>query len=272
MPPVNADPACYRDEGYCVFRQLLPAADVEDYRASLARMIMAAERGKRMETLVEPHIRADDWDAWLELCRHRDLLAAASSLLGTDELLLLSSHLLVKQPRDGLAVEWHQDNTYWPAVDGTNVCTAWIALDAADLDNSCMKVIPRSHDGCQELDMIPTDGKDLLGIRVDVTPEMEASAVPLELAAGDVSFHDSFIIHGSDANHSSRRRAGLTLRYADALKVDVDVEKHRKPVYYVSGRGAGCRDGYRDISAGKALPGDPGVHRSKRFDERFHSD
>ena len=41
----------------------------------------------------------------------------------------------------------------------------------------------------------------------------EASARDLVLAAGQISFHDVYIIHGSRANPSGRRRAALVGRF-----------------------------------------------------------
>ena len=115
---------------------------------------------------------------------------------------------------------------------------------------------------------MPIVGGDLRGVRGEVTGEMEAAAGAIELEAGDLSIHDSYIIHGSDRNESDRRRAGLTLRYANAATVKVDLEKHGKPVYYVGGCGGSLAEGQRDISGGGPLPDDPGVHRSRRFENR----
>jgi len=41
----------------------------------------------------------------------------------------------------------------------------------------------------------------------------DSDAIDIELEAGDVSVHNPFIIHGSNANTSDRWRVGLTLRY-----------------------------------------------------------
>jgi ectoine hydroxylase-related dioxygenase (phytanoyl-CoA dioxygenase family) len=41
--------------------------------------------------------------------------------------------------------------------------------------------------------------------------------VDVELKAGEVSVHSDLLLHGSEANNSSRRRCGLTLRYCAAL-------------------------------------------------------
>ena len=94
----------------------------------------------------------------------------------------------------------------------------------------------------------------MLTSKVETTPAMEATAVPLIMKVGEISIHDSFILHGSDPNRSDRRRAGYTIRYGNALTTSIDVAKHNTdsdgpplPVYYVKGSGEGLRDGYQDI-------------------------
>jgi len=37
-----------------------------------------------------------------------------------------------------------------------------------------------------------------------------------QLAAGQISIHSDLLVHGSEANTSTRRRCGLTLRYCPA--------------------------------------------------------
>jgi len=41
----------------------------------------------------------------------------------------------------------------------------------------------------------------------------ESRAVDLVLKRGDLSLHDSYLIHGSEPNRSPSRRAALTIRY-----------------------------------------------------------
>jgi beta-glucosidase len=84
-----------------------------------------------------------------------------------------------------------------------------------------------------------TGDDDLLGSKVDVSGSMESDAVLLEMKAGSSSIHDSYIIHGSEANHSDRRRAAYTMHYANAKTVTVDTENHWVPVYLVRGNGDG---------------------------------
>ncbi|HYE05115.1 MAG TPA: phytanoyl-CoA dioxygenase family protein [Planctomycetota bacterium] len=247
----------YRRDGYAIIREAMPSSVITAARAQLDALIAGLAPDERPENLVEPHVRAPDWRFWLELCRHPAVVDRVAECLGAHEIILLMSHLIVKPARDGLAVEWHQDNTYWPSVTGTDVTTVWLALDDVDTGNACMRIIPRSQVGYPELEKLPTDGTDLLNVRVEVSAAQEASAVPIELARGEFSLHDSFAIHGSHANRGDRRRAGYTMRYADASTVRVALERHWNPVYYVRGDGRALLPGMRDLRPGRELPTTP---------------
>ena len=257
----NTDPATYTAAGYCLFRGVLSEDEIAGAREALDTMLaeMPArqvvykdgehqEVDARPEYLTEPHPRHP---FWLELCRHPRVLDAVDSVLGPD-LILIMSHLIVKRPGDGLPVAWHQDNTYWHSVQGTDVTTVWLAIDDTDRANGCMQVIPSTHEGYPELDKVSTGGDDLLGLTVEVTPAMESAAVCLEMDAGSLSLHDSFVLHGSDANTSGRRRAAYTMRYANARTVQVNTVEHWVPVYLV--RGAANNPDYIDIRPGQPLP------------------
>ncbi len=257
----NTDPTCYDDEGYCLFRDVLPESEIEFARVELNTILaniperqMVYKDGKnkevdaRPEYLTEPHPKHP---SWLELCRHPRVLDAVETVLGPN-LILIMSHLIVKRAEDGLPVAWHQDNTYWHSVQGTDITTVWLAIDDTDRTNGCMRVIPCTHEGYPEMDKISTGGDDLLGLTVEVTRTMEEAAVSLEMAAGSLSVHDSFVLHGSEANTSGRRRAAYTMRYANANTVTVDTSEHWVPVYLVRGE-VGNAD-YIDIRPGQSLP------------------
>jgi phytanoyl-CoA hydroxylase len=248
----------FRREGFATVQEPLPRGLIDEADERLGRMMAALGPDQRAEWLVEPHVLASDWRFWLELCRTPTVLDSVAASMGCDELVLLMSHLIVKPPRDGLAVSWHQDNTYWASVQGTDVVTVWLALDDADTGNGCMEVIPCSHAGYPELEKLPTDGADLLQVAVEVSPAMEAAAVPVVLRRGQYSIHDSFIIHGSKPNLSARRRGGYTMRYGNPATVAVDTAIHGKPVYYVRGDGRSLRPEYIDLRPGCALPKDSG--------------
>lgn len=260
-PSISA--ADYQASGYCLFEEILNAGEILAVRAQLDELVSGMpetmvvykdgehkEVAARPEYLTEPHAKQE---CWLELCRHPRVLDAVEAVLGPD-LILIMSHLIVKPPGDGLPVAWHQDNTYWHSVQGTEVGTVWLAIDDADLENGCMQVIPCTHDGYPEMEKVSTGANDLLGLTVEVTGEMAGAAVPLEMKAGSMSIHDSYVLHGSEPNTSSRRRAAYTMRYANAKTVTVDTEEHWVPVYLVRGEGGANAHDYVDLRPGQPVP------------------
>ena len=259
----NTDVTRYAAEGYCLFRDVLPESEIEVARVELNTMLANLperqvvykdgenkEVDARPEYLTEPHPKHP---FWLELCRHPRVLDAVEAILGTD-LILIMSHLIVKRAEDGLPVAWHQDNTYWHSVQGTDVSTVWLAIDDTDRTNGCMQVIPCTHEGYPEMEKVSTGGDDLLGLTVEATSEMESAAICLEMNAGSLSMHDSFVLHGSEANTSGRRRAAYTMRYANANTVTLDTDEHWVPVYLVRGEAGENTDRYVDIRPSQPLP------------------
>ncbi|MCH2184017.1 MAG: phytanoyl-CoA dioxygenase family protein [Mariniblastus sp.] len=247
VPECNEDPAKFQELGYCVFRNRLSAEEVARYSQDLNEKI-AHDQFEG-----EPHYY---FQLWRKLCCHPQVLDAVRAILGP-ELILFHSSVFVKQPLDEKRVEWHQDNPYWTAVRGTDVVTAWVALDDVDEENSCMKVIAGSHQGHNVMEMKKI--KDMTGAmlssKVEISPNTESEAVPIVMKAGDVSIHDSFVLHGSDPNMSNRRRAGYTIRYGNALTTEINTEQHTGgedlalPVYYVCGSGQGLQKTYQDLRA-----------------------
>ena len=47
----------------------------------------------------------------------------------------------------------------------------------------------------------------------------ESAAVNLQLQPGEMSMHDVFMIHGAAVNRSTKRRAGVALRYMPGTSV-----------------------------------------------------
>jgi non-haem Fe2+, alpha-ketoglutarate-dependent halogenase len=122
------------------------------------------------------------------------------------------SHFFCKMPRDGKTVSWHQDASYWPLTPSKAV-TMWLAIDDADRGNACMRFIPGTHVlGHLTWQLSETDEANVLNQKV---PEVEKYGDPVyvELKAGEASLHSDLLLHGSEANTSTRRRCGLTLRY-----------------------------------------------------------
>ena len=251
MQSINTDPQQFSQVGYCLFPHVLTAQEAEATRCMLDEAMaaplpaLAGRDGEpqRAGYVGEPHARDL---RWLELCRHPRLLDAIETILGPNLILAFSS-VFVKLPEAPLKVAWHQDNTYWPSVHGTDVITLWLAIDDADAENNAMKVIPGSQRGWREMDMVEAGENQMLSKSVAVTAAQERSAVTLEMKAGGLSIHDSFIVHGSDANPSARRRAGYTIRYCSTDTAWVDTNEHPVPVFLVRGKAGSRGQGYTNL-------------------------
>jgi len=163
-----------------------------------------------------------------------------SDILGSESV-CWSTHLFCKLPGDGMEVPLHQDANYWPFTPTKSV-TIWLAIDDVDEDNAAMQFIPRSHlNGDLPHAELPLDGSVVLNRRV-VEHERYDDVVLNELQAGEVSLHTDLLLHGSDANLSSRRRCGIALRYLAAqVKVVPGGESWIRSAVHV---GAGDPSGY----------------------------
>ncbi|HQX51211.1 MAG TPA: phytanoyl-CoA dioxygenase family protein [Planctomycetaceae bacterium] len=140
------------------------------------------------------------------------IIDCVADLLG-DDVVAWGSHFFCKMPGDGRAVAWHQDASYWPLTP-SHAVTVWLAIDDADLDNGCMKFISGSHhSGHLTYRKSSPEEHNVLDQTVP-NAESYGAVVVDDLKAGQASIHNDLLLHGSDVNMSTRRRCGLTLRYA----------------------------------------------------------
>jgi len=159
------------------------------------------------------------YSAVYDLLVHPRIVACVTDLLG-ENVVGWGSHYFCKMPHDGRSVSWHQDASYWPLTPSKTV-TVWLAVDEADVENACMRFLPGSH---LEGHIAYRSSVDEEGNVLDQTVEdveRFGDPVDVELKAGEISIHSDLLLHGSGANHSDRRRCGLTLRYCSA-----DVRAH----------------------------------------------
>lgn len=206
--------ARYRENGYLPRLAVAAPPEADRIRRQFDALEVETGREQARIGLLDRHF--DRPFLW-QLATAPAVLDAVESLIGPD-ILLLATHFFCKYGREERFVAWHQDVTYW-ALDPPCALTVWYAVDASDRENGCMRVLPGTHRGGIRTHGTAQAAGNLLSINqeVPVTSEEEASAVDLELGAGEASLHDGALIHGSLPNRSSRRRCGLTLRYIPAF-------------------------------------------------------
>ncbi|MEO1491047.1 MAG: phytanoyl-CoA dioxygenase family protein [Pseudomonadota bacterium] len=217
----TAERETYRQEGYLIPEYRLPADRLAGLQRALDEAI-AANPGVRPEHLVSIHVQGKNAEgivgsnAFLEIAQDPDILDLVEAAIGPD-IILWGCHLFCKPAGDGLEVPWHQDGHYWP-IRPLATCTVWIALEASDRENGCLRVIPGSHEPAVLKDHMREEGGALTQ-RLGHDDFDEAAAVDIELEPGQMSMHDVYMIHGSNRNTSERRRAGLAIRYMPATSL-----------------------------------------------------
>jgi phytanoyl-CoA hydroxylase len=234
----------FESKGYLVVRNLLTAAEVEALGAR-ADQIAAGEAKHVPEqwVQVEPaikrgEIQADSqvasvrklWnlvpydDVMRAHATHPKILAVIADLLGPD-IKLYGDQLFMKPARHGSRKEYHQDSQSWKKIVPHNLVSCWAAMDGATQTNGCLWVIPGSH----KWGLIGKDRERQVE-RMALTGEV-STETPVELNAGDCSFHHSLLLHSSHSNRSSKRRRGYATHYMSAhSKYIGDDEKPEYPL------------------------------------------
>ena len=148
------------------------------------------------------------------LLKQREILDLVELFIGPD-IALFGAHYIAKKPFNGKPVGWHQDGAYWP-LEPMDVVSVWLAGTRSTKENACMRVIPGTQNKrlLDPSEMMGVDTEEyVLDLAIHPDEIDESKAVGIELNAGDLSIHNPFIIHGSNANVSNQWRVELTLRY-----------------------------------------------------------
>lgn len=258
----------YHREGWLIPKASLSAEEVERFRQSLDRVI-AQNPSVRPELLVSAHLEAKGTEGvagshdFLQLGLQPLILEAVAQVLGPD-FALWGCQIFCKPGFDGMEVPMHQDGEYWP-IRPLSTVTVWVALDRSDKENGALRVVPRSHR--KMLQHEKCEGRMVLSQRLtDVELGQLPAAVDVELDPGQFSMHDVYLVHGSNANTSPRRRAGVALRYMptssvldremfDADRAGFTIDWKNRPLFLVSGQDrSGGRNCYSPLPGPLAFP------------------
>lgn len=208
--------ARYHEQGYVVPRYRLPDAVLAKMRAAYDRLL-ADNADIASDIMLGPHLEKPGAQgvqgsrAWLDFASRPEILDMVNQLIGPD-VILWGTTIFGKPAGVGKETPWHQDGDYYP-IRPLETLTIWMALDDATTENGCMRFIPGSHSARKIFSHHWEENHDLTINQVcDAEHFDESSAHDLVLEAGQISFHDVYMIHGSRANSTGRRRAAFVVR------------------------------------------------------------
>ena len=221
MPLSEAEVDRYHEDGYVIPEYRLPEETLQDIRANYDRLLT---RYPEFRDYCPMLLRYDL--SFLNYARDPNILDMVAQVIGPD-IILWNSSFFAKPAVNGKKTPWHQDGEYWP-LRPLATCTVWLAIDEATVENGCLKFMPGSH---KRKELRPhrtnkdpnfTLHQELLESEYD-----DDKAVPLELEAGQMSLHDVYLLHGSEANDSGKPRRGMTMRFMPGTSV-FDREKAKQ--------------------------------------------
>jgi hypothetical protein len=231
--PTDDDVTLYRERGYYVSGKVLPE-EVIDEAARGAERHFAGER--------DFHLAVDggfgDWKPGdpetirnsefvaLQNAQIRSLVlepiigAIAARLAGTDTIRLWDDQLVWKPPShaagDGPVVGWHTDRAYWMTCTSEEMLTAWIPFHDCPKAMGPIIYIEGSHRWPETEAMRTFNAQNLEELEGRFIGEAAGTLKRvIALRKGQMSFHHSRLIHGSDVNRGTSPRLSLALHMQD---------------------------------------------------------
>lgn len=199
----------YNRDGYVKGFRIFSAAEMIEHRRRFDEVLDAVlAAGGNSYSIISAHMK---YGFVYDLLTHPRIVAYVQDILG-DNVVGWGAHYFCKLPHDGKIVSWHQDASFWPLTPSKTV-TVWLAIDDADTENACMRFVAGSHHLGHLTYRMSEDAEASVLNQTVENVEQFGEVVYDELKAGEISLHSDLLLHGSLANHSDRRRCGLTLRY-----------------------------------------------------------
>lgn len=240
----NIDKKLYTEEGYCIVRNLIPAAMLTPLRDTLVSFqddVHGWDPDQYFQALDPSRFKnraggplpfgvqrpAAYSQLFRDVADHGNLRCIMATLLNgpvqrfTDQALVK----WVDMPGDGGATHWHQDSYYWH-IDPELGCNCWIALDDVGPDSIAVAVMPGSQHSGQlfEHESYFDDpgfcgvGSDqlLLRHRIPYDQADPTKEVLVSMAPGDGLFFSNYTWHRAEPNRMDVPKCAYAVAYKRA--------------------------------------------------------
>lgn len=188
--------------------------------------------GRPGDFFQDRHLHPDN-PTFRELLRDLPLAATAAQAMASERIRIYFDHIFVKEPGTEENFVWHQDRPYW-AVDGTQICSTWVALTESDVASSALQFVRGSHrwDRTFRPEYPALEGRspedveqalwrgvaDHLRSFDEACPAFEDDpdtydVIGFDVEPGDALLFDFRTVHRSGPNAGARRRAAISWRW-----------------------------------------------------------
>ena len=210
----DTDVAFFNANGYVGPFTLCPSEEMAVLRERIDREVLASNPPHN----IREQSRHLDCRIVYDLCSHPAIVDRMIAILGPD-LVLWRSNFFTKEP-GGLEIPWHQDFGFWPIDPAINV-SAWLAIDEATPENSCVQIIPGSHK--EQYPLVKALPGMLFNQMTDPSYVDLDKCLDMPLKPGEFFLFNECTLHHSNANRSSKRRMGLAVRMTvPRVRIDHD--------------------------------------------------
>jgi phytanoyl-CoA hydroxylase len=203
----------YRRQGFIHIPQIISAEEAAHFhaaaQAALERLQEQDYSKHRVFTQIVNVWQQDD--TMRQLTLHPNVGAVAEKLAGIP-LRIWHDHMLIKQPHNNVATEFHQDLPFWPHATTRHALSAWIALVDVPVERGCMTFIPGMHSRSDLRPQNLLDEDDLMSLWPELVWEPR---VTLPLKAGDCTFHHGLCPHMATPNDTDQARFAHVIIFMD---------------------------------------------------------
>lgn len=143
----------------------------------------------------------------------------AKQMMRSNKINIFFDQWLIKEPGTSTKTPWHHDMTYWP-IDGSQICTIWLALDDVRAETGAVEYIKGSHKWGQKFRPASFGENNQYTENIPEVPDIETARdrydiAQFELSPGDCTVHHGLIVHAAPGNKTAAvRRRAHTSRWA----------------------------------------------------------
>jgi ectoine hydroxylase-related dioxygenase (phytanoyl-CoA dioxygenase family) len=191
----------YRENGFVRVRGIISEAEADTFRE--AALDFAQRNHKPMRNIFDQHVNVWTQDERMRELTFHPAIAQAAQVLSGQSLRLWHDQILIKQPHNNAATEFHQDQPYWPHSDSPNPISCWVALCDVPVERGCMTFLPGSHIRTDLESQNLGDASSLFSLAPDL---QWGERVTVPLRKGDCTFHHGRCAHMATPNMTDEPR------------------------------------------------------------------